>query len=232
MGINLVQNGSNQYLSTSLPRTIDFGFGVQTTAGNCLIFTFLWGGGGGGLPSPTISDDAGNAYNVGFSNSYSFNDAIVKSWYALNALPCTIITVGNLSGGQTENPILLSGAEFSGVALSSALDGSANSNAGGTASKDPSIGSFTTSQNGCLIYAACCDGTIIMTPGSGFTALSGASSASPPESLGDEYKIQTTAGSINPNFSSGGVNCFWTGGGFALAPPRIVHSLPMMGMGR
>jgi concanavalin A-like lectin/glucanase superfamily protein len=200
-------------------------------AGNCLILGVQFNSAGS---ITSVTDDKGNNWIAGPTTTNVSYSKRMNLYYVLNAVAGTKSIRVNFSGLSNTNAYPQAViSEFYNVATSNAFDGSAAS------ATSRAAGTITTTAPGDLIYewgaslsssninAGAFNGTSI-TAGSGFTLLS----ADLQVGSGDQYQIQSTAGTITPTFSASG-SAIWGSVAIALksatagTPPppgmRIIH---------
>jgi hypothetical protein len=171
---------------------------MPSLSGNCLIVAVVVGT-ASGAATITASDDKGNTYTAGPSNVDAASDEKCAILYALNATAG--VTKITLHFSSACNYVSACASEFSGVATSSAIDGSHGAHGSGTSW---AAGSFTPTTSGDLIYSVAFQysdfpsGSTI-SPGSGFKLLH----ADRNHGSAAQYQVQTTAGAINPTITSG-----------------------------
>ncbi len=227
-----VAGGMDNQFATTLSVRLPNGAG----AGNCLILGVRFNGSGS---VSSVTDDMGNSWQPGPSvlNSSFTPSTRVSLYYALNVASGTqkiTITFSGLGGGSYPAFPQAVVSEFYNIVSASALDGSSSS------SNSRTTGSITPTIAGDLVYEWGVDvsatdpnygiqfnGTSI-TAGTGFTLLS----ADLQTGSADQYKVQSTTGSITPTFTASGTDT-WAAVAMALkacacgTPPpngiRIVH---------
>lgn len=196
---------------------------VSTTAGDALCVFFVSTGAG----TVTISDNASGGSstyaNVPAANAAFGGGGNVYSYYALNTKGATSLSVA--ISGQTIEGIWVD--EYSGVATSSALDGT------GAAQEQATLttsGTWTTSSNGDLVCGGTFATNTTIVVGSGFTL------GNDDHANGNltEYLVQSTASAATAITTNGGADGI--AAGFALkasgGAAGTYHSLLMQGVGK
>lgn len=173
------------------PRTLAFSSNV--TAGNLLVFCEQFGSGSG---ASTFSKSSGTATIGTVTTVKTVNDT--TDVQSMSVGWCLVTGSGSLTIQGTAGAgafCELSIHEFSGSDSSTTTDGS---NGAAPSSSNPSSGSFTTTVNGDLIFEAGVDssGTGNLDKGSSFTA--GVDGGGSNLNVSG-WKVQTSAGSINPD---------------------------------
>jgi hypothetical protein len=221
-------------------------FGAAVTSGNAYVGTATYSQNSGADCFASLVDDKGNAPTVVAKLSDTAATQFVLLFHIENVTngPTTVTisfttTACGTGGGAAF--VSLAIAEFSGVATTSAIDGSTSQVfAGSTTTNAVTSGNITTTANGDLIYSAFYDenvGGATFTAGTGFTALDiNPSSGTFP--FGHEWQVQSTAGSIAGTWTqsiSGSTDVLVlalkaAGGGGGTPPNRQLRS--MMGVGQ
>lgn len=193
MAIAKVQSisGASAGSQTSFPQT----FGSPNTAGNLLVAV-------GAVPdtgvgNPTLTDSLGNSWNITTlkdpGSGFFFSLA-----YVLNcSAGSNTVTLGFSSVAGTVG-WSLSLYEFSGVALTSAVDHS-DSIIRYVATTTPTTTAFTASQNGALYFAALMTDT---DPGSIVKDPAWTQGETPTTYRGDQYLIQSVAASLAADWTT------------------------------
>ncbi len=196
-GIAHVQSCAN-YVTAGPQSSIDCTFGSNVAAGDFVYAcisgtdstTITWSGPGG-----TVVADP-NAGNVFWNTSIYSSCAYIENTTGGSAVLTASFSPGN-------DYVSINAEEFSGVALTSALDQSDTPVLGGPDTA-PASNSVTTTQSGEAVLGYVCTGSsTTITAGSGYTA--GGLSTFP---CLLEWQIQPTAGSINATATLG-VSEFW-----------------------
>jgi len=161
-----------------------------TLGGNCVVLAVQRGSGSGAL---TVSDDKGNAYNLGKANDDG-NQA-VSVFYALNAVPGAH-TITLRFAGSGANYVAADAAEFYNVATAVALDGVSGN--GGTSALVTAGNLTTTADNDLIFQYAAQDGDGVNTTwtqgGSPWVLLA----ADYFDAQAAQYQVQTAFGTIGP----------------------------------
>lgn len=195
------------------------------TAGNLLVASVVVFD--GSYPSPnSVSDTRNGAWTRAVQAGDAPNVGTVEIWYRENcAAGSNTVTLGGLSGGAFT---ILNIAEYSGAATSGSLDKTAGRVQSNLTA--PSTGAVTTTGTDLVLACVSCSQDDL-TPGSGFALAASPSGGNP-----FEYKIQTSAGSVDGTFVSPGNNGFY---GMVLAaflpsggaPPATTPSPALMLLG-
>ena len=207
-----VQGAEN---NTGFGANVTATLGAAVTSGDALCLMVITNVAG----TPTMSDNGtgGSASYVLVTTSTAQGGYTAYTFYALNVTHApTTVTATPTSSGQ----VYLIVDEVSGVATSSALDGSGAINDQATAPNTTdgvTSGSITTGTNGDFIWGASfVSAGISLTQGTGYTAGTNLGGFT---FLGSEFKVQSTAGAVAATFTSGTNNTPAMTGIFALKPP-------------
>ncbi len=156
-----------------------------------------------------VTDSLGNTYTRVASAAHSSNHQIVEVHYCIvtvSGTPTVTIRYNPTPGTTQATNVSMNVDTFTGSDASSTADGTGaaqeQSGLGGTTDAVTS-GSWTTTTNGDLIYAATCQTDTGNDPGSvgtGFTLAQNSGGVI----LKTEYRTQTTAGSVAGTFTGGG----------------------------
>lgn len=128
MAIAYVQSAGNAGTSVA--------FGAGNTAGNLLVFAY---GGGGAVTG--LSDTRGNTWTRAVWQTDAGISLAAEIWYAMNCA-AGANTVTRTGGFGSFEYLMV--AEYSGLALSSALDKTASANYGGLLGNPPTSGATST----------------------------------------------------------------------------------------
>lgn len=196
-------------------------FGTNTVAGHGMVVCATWGvrtGGGTGFSLTSVTDGEGNSYTVESGTRQVF-DATTN--YSEIGAECAH-TTGGLVGGTTDIVTCNYSAGMTGFHESAcfpvevtAFSAVGPVNAGQGTSATLNAGSVTTLVNGSFAFVGGVQddgggvGTLIITPGSGFTV--GNQTGASNEDSGSEYQAQTSAGVINGTATTGGSHPFAAG---------------------
>ena len=188
--ITHIQQASNSDISGRTYTSFSTTFPAGTTSGSAIIIGVTYGNTN---PTITATDSQGNTYAQAISTYDAGHSQGCAILYAINTrgnAPDTVTV--NFSGAAAY--LALGIHEYSGVAASSVLDGTAGTKGSGAS---PSSGSATTTANGDLIFSCSAEDARgsgdTFTAGSGFTKRVDLGVAA---AYADEDRVQATAGSI------------------------------------
>lgn len=168
-------------------------FAGNVTAGNAIIVAISWDT--ANAPVPSCSDNRGNTYGIAVTAEDTTMQQAAGICYALNVVGGTTTVTANYSTTAGYRHIIVT--EYSGVALSDALDGTAGSAAVATTATDNvTSGSATTTMNNDLVFGAVMDtqDQSGILAGTGFAQRSFTSATN--KFLAVQDLIKSTAGSV------------------------------------
>jgi len=188
--ITHIQQASNSDVTGRTYTAYSAALPVATTAGDAIVIGVTYGNVN---PTITASDSQGNSYALAIATYDSGHSQGCAILYATNIKSSATDTVTvNFSGAVAY--LGLGVHEYSGVAISSTLDGTAGNHG---VSNSPSSGSATTIANGDLLFSCATEDAIgngdTFTAGSGFTKRV---DLGIPAAYADEDRIQPLAGSV------------------------------------
>lgn len=170
---------------------------IDTTGCDLLVANVFWSNGGN--PSPTVSDSKGNTWTP--ATKYNASDAGNRFHYSKPTSVGASHTF-EVAGTFTFGGIIVLG--FSGVKVSSPLDGTNGANSASASSL--ATGSLTPSEDNCLLIYGCTTAGSINSVDVGTLQETAAGISSVTYGGGVGYEIQTTATARNPSFSASVTN--------------------------
>jgi len=202
MPISHVQNanGGSSASVTSATAT-----GSAIGSGNTVCGIVFWHNTAGTLTS--VTDNKGNTYTIvdsiqetGGANSF------LASFYLVNVTGGPTALTANL--GSATTGVQISWDEYSGVSTSAVLDGHHGQAQAspGTGTDAISSGSFTTADNGDLIYCGSYSVSGTSSAGTGFTLELNNSALNGLVFLSTEDEVQSSAGSVSGTFTQNNVS--------------------------
>lgn len=172
---------------------------------------------GGPSPLATITDDAGNPYNLAVQCPQPSDPHVNYIFYAFHAKPARTVTLTGV-GSRSARLAILEAANTANLDQFSCKAGS------GSAADSGSI--LTTAGNELIVGVASSDGSSTATAGTGFTLLDSAGK------VFSEYQLQPLAGAVDARMSLSPAPAWWADAVASFKPkPPAAFQVHIAGLG-